>query len=194
MKSFFTLTPGAIFLLSAIYFFGGLPCLAAMLISVCVHELGHASAIRLFGGRVHSLRFDSSGLCMDKSGAFTCAEELVAIMSGPAAGLLFAVLCAHFGKLSELRFLNQTAAVSFALSVYNLVPALPLDGGRALLLLLPCRINGKKMMFFIGTAAGFVISVIGLALLNTAPGLALAAAGVWIMIAQTGLVKSMRML
>ena len=54
----FSLTPGAIFVLSAIYFFGGLSCLAAMLASVCAHEAGHALCVKLLGGKVRSLRFD----------------------------------------------------------------------------------------------------------------------------------------
>ena len=50
MSRRFSLSPGAIFVLSFIYFFGGLSCLAAVILSVAVHEAGHAAAIRTLGG------------------------------------------------------------------------------------------------------------------------------------------------
>jgi len=44
------LSPGAVLVLSLIYFFGGISSLGAVLLSAAVHELGHAAAIKLCGG------------------------------------------------------------------------------------------------------------------------------------------------
>ncbi len=190
----FSLTPGAIFILSAIYFFGGLSCLAAMLASVSAHEAGHALCVRLLGGKVRSLRFDSSGLCMNTSGLLTPKAELAAILAGPLFGLVSALLCLYFGNASGLRFFNQTAALGIALNLYNLIPALPLDGGRALLLLLSGRENAQRSIRLCGIVSGLAVALAGLMTLNNPLGAALTLAGVWILIAQTGIVKSMRMM
>ena len=190
----FSLTPGAIFVLSAIYFFGGLSCLAAMLASVCAHEAGHALCVKLLGGKVRSLRFDSSGLCMDTSGLLTPRAELAAIFAGPVTGLAFAALCVYFGVSTQLRFFNRTAIMSLALNIYNLIPALPLDGGRALLLLLSGRENARRAIGLCGVVSGLISALLGLAMLSSPVGAALTLAGVWILIAQTGIVKNMRMM
>ena len=83
MSRRFSLSPGAIFVLSFIYFFGGLSCLAAVILSVAVHEAGHAAAIRTLGGKVKGLRFDTSGLCMSGTGAYSTAGEVITLLAGP---------------------------------------------------------------------------------------------------------------
>lgn len=73
----FSLSPGAILVLALIYFFGGFKNLAAIITAVSVHEAGHAAAISIFGGKVKTLRFDYSGLCMSGFGAYSSACEVI---------------------------------------------------------------------------------------------------------------------
>ena len=84
--------------------------------------------------------------------------------------------------------------MSLALNIYNLIPALPLDGGRALLLLLSGRENARRAIGLCGVVSGLITALAGLAMLRSPIGAALTLAGVWILIAQTGIVKSMRMM
>ncbi len=193
----FSLSPGAILVLSSVYFFGGVKGLAAVLLAAAVHEAGHAAAIFILGGRVRQLRFDSSGLCMYGAGAYSAAGEVLVLLAGPAAGLALAYICAFPGRAASNGLLLNTAGVSLALTAYNMLPALPLDGGRALLCVLSSLFGRKaaeSVMYFTSVAAGIALACAGLALGSSQLGMAFLVSAVWLLIAQTGIVKSMSML
>ena len=197
MSSRFSLSPGAIFVLSFVYFFGGLSSLAAVMLSAAVHEAGHAAAICALDGRIKRVSFDSSGLCMACSGVYSTAGEVLIFLSGPLAGLALAYACAKLGNAAANNFLLRTAGVSLAFTAYNLLPALPLDGGRALYCVL-CVLVGKERceskMYFISITVALVLSFLGICDHSTQVGIVLLASSVCLLLAQTGIVKSMRML
>ncbi len=194
MKKRFSISPGAILLIAAAYFSAGIKPVLAVLISVIMHELGHAAAIRLLGGRVVSVRFDSSGLCMDGSGMDSRARELAVLASGPAAGLVFAAVCSCY---PENKFAVMLTAIGLVMTAYNLLPVYPLDGGRMVYTVLQGCTGHEKcvnIMYCLGIMTGTALAVCGLAGLAKNYGMALLMAGIWLLIAQTGIVKSMRLL
>ena len=197
MNRRFALSPGAVLVLSLIYFFGGISSLGAVLLSVAVHELGHAAAIRLCGGRVKSLIFNSSGLCMAGAGTYSAGGEIFILLAGPLAGLALAFICSRLGSESANDFLLRAAGISLALTAYNMLPAEPLDGGRALSVLLhrfigsrkaECAMNGMSLMTALLLAAG------GIYAHSRRLGLVLLAAAFWLLIEQMTIVKSMRLM
>lgn len=194
MKKGFALSPGAILLLCAVYYFEDILSLLALMAAAAAHEAGHVLAVKLFGGRVVGLRIDTSGLCMTETGAYTPAQELIILYAGPALGAVPTLLCA----LAPTSLLAaKTAAVSMALTVYNLLPALPLDGGRAVKSILSRKIGRQRaecVMYVMGLVFGAALSATGLFLLGNAYGAALLFAGLWLLIAQTGIVKSVPVL
>ena len=190
----FSISPGAVLLISAVYFAAGAKAVLAIIISVCVHELGHAAAIKLFGGRVISVRFDSSGLCITGAGVEPGVKELVVLLCGPMLGLAFAAVCARY---PENEFAALLAITGFVLTAYNLLPAYPLDGGRMVYAMLREHLNGKmceNIMYCLGLLAGTALAACRLASMTKNYGAALLVAGIWLLIAQTGIVKSMRLL
>ncbi|MGA8113441.1 MAG: site-2 protease family protein [Actinocatenispora sp.] len=115
--------------------FGFVVCL---LISVFLHELGHALVSRWSGIGVR-------GISLEMLGGFTEMEqeaprprtELVIALAGPAVSAVLGLgAWAVLGSLSpgsvahELAF--QLAASNLIVAVFNVLPGLPLDGGRAL--------------------------------------------------------------
>ena len=188
------ISAGAIVLLSIIYFFGGLASLLALLAAVAVHELGHIAAIRLFGGTVHNIRFGVSGLCIQSTGLASPAGQFVSLIAGPALGFALAYAASYFGNSSQNVLLIKMAGFSLVLSVYNMLPALPLDGGRALQVLLESALGQRPsaaILDFSGLAAGAVLLFGGAVYIRTQYGLALLIAGIWVLIAQTGIVKNL---
>lgn len=190
------LSAGAIFLLSALYFFGGIVSLSALLLAAAAHELGHIAAIKLLGGGIKTMRFEASGMCISMCGVNGAAAEITALLAGPAAGLIFALICSYCGAETANRLLLECAGYGAILTAYNLLPALPLDGGRAVFALLSEAMGfdrAKNVIELSGFITGLGLASVGLAMLGKELGAALLIAGIWLLIAQTGIVKNMRL-
>jgi stage IV sporulation protein FB len=123
-------------MLSALYFFDNTGIFSAALISCTVHEMGHIAAIRLLGGRIEEIRLTLAGAAIRRGGdAFSYFEELLAALAGPASGFAFSAACAYLYRLNGSGRVSGLAGTSLILSVFNLLPAPPLDGGRVLYML-----------------------------------------------------------
>lgn len=196
MNRRFQLSAGAIFLLSALYFFGGIVSLSALLLAAAAHELGHIAAIKLLGGGIKTMRFEASGMCINMCGVNGAAAEITALLAGPAAGLIFAIICSYCGAKTANRLLLECAGYGAILTAYNLLPALPLDGGRSVFALLSEAMGferAKNIIELSGFITGLGLAAAGLAMLGKELGAALLIAGIWLLIAQTGIVKNMRL-
>ena len=115
--------------------FGFVVCL---LVSVLLHELGHAITSRQSGIGV-------SGITLEMLGGYTEMEreaprpgvELFVSLAGPVVSLLLglaagaAALVLPPGGIAET-FAFQLALSNIVVAVFNALPGLPLDGGRAL--------------------------------------------------------------
>ena len=128
-------TPAAALAWGGLYFWdtGGL--FSAALPALADHELGHALALRLFRCPLTCLHLDLTGFRLDYAGSPTRWEECAALAAGPLAGALYALTAAWAGRQLGSLFLLLSAGISLVLTVFNLLPALPLDGGRLLLCL-----------------------------------------------------------
>ena len=95
-------------------------------IAVAFHECCHWIAVKICRGDVYSLEIGLGGAAMQCSN-MTNGCRLFAVLCGPIGGLLLSGIGQWFPRV---------ALCSFFLSLYNLLPLLPLDGGRALCILL----------------------------------------------------------
>lgn len=96
-------------------------------IPVLIHEAGHLIAMKAFGSRASELRWELGGLCIRYAAVPGTSAQLITALAGPAAGLIYVLPASHFGADGEL-----SAWISLLLSAYNLLPVLPLDGGRVI--------------------------------------------------------------
>jgi Zn-dependent protease len=105
------------------------------LLACALHEWGHFAAVRLTGGRVESIRLTAAGGEMRLSArhVLSYGSELFAVLAGPAANLCTAALLPALIKGNETGWLF--AGLNLVIGLFNLLPAYPLDGGRALNLL-----------------------------------------------------------
>ena len=109
-----------------------------LLASVLLHEVGHCLVARAFGLPVRRITVTFlAGLTEITSPPQTPAREYAVAVAGPMVSLLLAGL--GFGSLPLLepgslaRLLMEILAVTnTAVAVFNLLPGLPLDGGRVL--------------------------------------------------------------
>jgi Zn-dependent protease len=123
--------------------FIGVAAAVGLFVSVALHELGHAWAARRYDIEVESITlWLLGGLANLESMPREWERELWIALAGPAVSVLVAVVC--YGIAVSLP--SSVPAVVFVvgwlvvtnvvLTVFNLLPAFPMDGGRVLRALL----------------------------------------------------------
>lgn len=123
------------------------------MLAIVIHELGHYVAVLICGGRIISLSLAQGGLDMDVT-PLPNLRKFFCFIAGPVFGLLPVFWCCWFPEL---------AVFSFILTVYNMIPVRPLDGGRLLELLLGgygviyCVI--ERMILILTVVICFVVSI-----------------------------------
>ena len=99
--------------------------------SVFLHELAHLVAAKGFGLRVRSITLHIlGGETAIESPSRTPAQEFVIAVVGPLVSLAIGVACFLLDSGSAV--VAALAWINIVVAVFNLLPGLPLDGGRAL--------------------------------------------------------------
>ena len=114
--------------------------IAVVLVSILVHELGHAFAFRAFGTGSHVVLYVFGGLAVPWNDVRYRWQRILVALAGPVAGFLLCGLVyasQHFGKWvpvddrSALMWLYLYLVwVNLYWGVFNLLPVFPLDGGK----------------------------------------------------------------
>ncbi len=98
-----------------------------------VHEMGHVIALRREGIRASApmfVPFMGAAIFTKSLGENALAEARVGL-AGPILGTLGAAAVAVIGELTGSSLLIALAYFGFFLNLFNLLPVIPLDGGRA---------------------------------------------------------------
>jgi len=134
-------------------------------LAAILHELGHLAALRLLRGRVEALRFRLSGaeICYRGTGISYGGEVLLAL-AGPGMNLLWAAVLALASRWYPEDLLYRFIGCHLVLALFNLLPALPLDGGRVLQSALEARfpLEGEEYARRVSLAVGAVLFLLGL--------------------------------
>jgi Zn-dependent protease len=109
-----------------------------LLLSVLLHELGHALVARHFGIRVRAITLELLGgyTEMESDSPNARADLLVSVVGPIISAVVGGTSLALWSVLNEGTALNQLAFQlawsNLIVAVFNALPGLPLDGGRAL--------------------------------------------------------------
>ena len=143
--------------------------------SVFAHELSHSLVALRRGLRVRRIRlFIFGGVSEIEDEAETPDDELAITLAGPAASLGLGVLFVAVGwPLASAVALPARIALivgiaNLSIAVFNLLPGLPLDGGRMLRAWLwrrsGDRTRGTRIAVRTGRGMGLLLGLVGIAL------------------------------
>lgn len=169
-------------LLALLFFFDLSGLILSAIPVILIHELGHVTALRLYGIRPVRLSASLAGLSLDYDGDLSGVSEIFSALAGPVFGLIFAFACSLLGKKLENNFLLFTAGIGLLLNSFNLLPALPLDGGRAVRGLFSHFKWGKKLGYALGVLTTSLLIMAGLFFISLEKGWALFIVGVCLLI------------
>ncbi|MGP9536926.1 site-2 protease family protein [Brachybacterium sp. AOP43-C2-M15] len=139
-----------------------------MIVSVLVHETAHALVARAFGATVDHIALTLwGGHTQYTARRMSAVGSVLVSLAGPAANGLLAALATAAAQLSSegssvAVFLSVSSWLNIALAVFNLLPGLPMDGGRALESLLGAWLRdpelGTRITAWIGR--GIAVAVV----------------------------------
>ena len=129
-----------------------------VLAASAAHETGHYLLLRAFGAEVRTLRVHMLGAVMEAdTPRLSYGQELLAVLAGPGTNFLCAAAAAWLGDLWTF------CGANVVLCLFNLLPLRPLDGGRALYLLLSWRFGtaaGERACAWTGALCGFLLGAV----------------------------------
>lgn len=144
----------------------------AMIASVLVHEMAHALVARAFGGTVDHIALTLwGGHTQYRGEGIGAAGSTLISLAGPASNLLLAGSAAGAAALipdggAGSLVLSLIGYLNLALAVFNLLPGLPMDGGRALEsvlgAVLSSRTRGTRITAWIGRGIAVLVLVVPL--------------------------------
>ena len=173
-----------------IYYVVSIETAIAIALPVAVHELAHIIALRFFGLKVKSVRAELTGLCIDYCGFAEPVAHIAAAFAGPAGGFIYAYAASLIARETGCAWMELSAGISLLLSVFNLLPVLPLDGGRALYAALAALAGeraAERTLDVLGLVLPVALMVLGLALFARGFGLAPGVFGAWLALLQPGM-------
>jgi Zn-dependent protease/predicted transcriptional regulator len=143
--------------------------------SLLLHEYGHALQARKEGMEIEGITLWLFGGVAKFKGAFPSAgAEFRIAIAGPLVSLVIGVLCLFTPRLLALPtgvdgVLFWLGSINIVLLVFNLLPALPLDGGRVLRSLLWYAkgdfASATHLAAMIGRGFGYLFVAIGVVML-----------------------------
>jgi Zn-dependent protease/CBS domain-containing protein len=149
----------------------------AIFVCVVLHELGHALTARRYGIETRDITLFLFGGVATIDGRPKPAQELWIALAGPAVNVLIALILLPFvyaqhGGLPRFTmalggapFIEGLFMANLFLPVFNLIPALPMDGGRVLRALLALNMEesrATRIAASVGQALAFGMAVVGL--------------------------------
>ncbi len=150
-------------------FFGAISAIL-LFVSVLLHELAHSLVAKHYGIPVKNINlFIFGGVAMIEEEAPSPKVEFLIAIAGPICSFILGTiffLLAYFYPQDDLLngLINYLMYVNFAIALFNLVPAFPLDGGRILRSIIWAKkdiITATKVSAFTGKAFAYFLMLLG---------------------------------
>ncbi len=140
---------------AAYSFVFGWPFAAGFVVLLLVHEMGHVIQLRREGIKASApmfIPFLGAVISARSLGKNALAEARVGL-AGPVLGTVGSAACIVVWQLTGNDLWRALAFTGFFLNLFNLLPVVPLDGGRAMAAMAP-------WMWFLGLAAMVPLAIV----------------------------------
>jgi len=157
----------------------GLLMAAGIMISVLLHELGHALSARLFKVETREIEFTGYGGVAKFATSLprSMVKRVIIFLAGPAANFVLYYACTyvgtasfHAGKTLLGRLLFELGGLNLYFFLFNLLPAYPLDGGQTLDAILVRIFGGIWGQRIVGTLGMMVSLYLAFTAIQGLPG------------------------
>jgi Zn-dependent protease len=143
----------------------------AVVMFMCVlpHELGHALTARRLGVNISGIRlYMFGGAAMMENQPKTANDDILISAAGPLVSFIVGLIFIGFGMYVDVytttshELFTNFGKINIVIGIFNLIPAIPMDGGRIIRALLT-RVYTYKKSTYISTwcariiAFGFVV-------------------------------------
>ena len=138
-----------------------------------VHEITHIMVGKRLGIEFSGISVQPFGMCarLKKPIIKSPTREIITALSGPICNFVIFLCCLLIKEYSEKEYLDYTIFASASMGVINLLPCLPLDGGRVLRAILTIgsdAISAYQTTMRISRVVSLIILSVGVYLLLTA--------------------------
>lgn len=116
------------------YFFSDIKLFIMFYMFAIMHELSHAVVALLLRIDIKEFEFTPFGVCVKYENNLSDLKELIISVSGPVFSMILA--CLYGNKIYFI--------INILITIFNLLPVYPLDGGRVLRVILKFIFGYKK--------------------------------------------------
>ena len=162
-----TISPAAIVVAVCAVLIGKLELMLLGMLALTLHELAHALAAMAAGKGISEIELSPLGFCARLDSAVIDAGDALFIASAGPPFSLFPGLGSYSAFQSGIAgndIVKDFAALNVAIASINMLPALPLDGGRMLCSALRQVVKAKTAVIIgsvIGILCGTAVSILG---------------------------------
>lgn len=136
----------------------------SLVVSVALHEIGHALVARASGAHVDHIALTLwGGHTTYRARRVGALPSVLISLAGPAVNLVIAIGAAMAERAApgagSSHLLSMISSLNWALAVFNVLPGLPMDGGRALESLLGAVLRSPRTATRITAWIGRAIAI-----------------------------------
>lgn len=120
------------FIIILFFLFHYLDTYVIFLIFIVFHELAHLFVGILIGGKPKTICLNPLGISLEfySYGSDKSFNKIILFFAGPLVNIIFAIVFMKFELLPEYN--QKIIYTNLALALFNLIPIIPLDGGKIL--------------------------------------------------------------
>lgn len=151
------------FIIILFFLFNYLDTYIIFLIFVIFHELAHLIWGVIIGGKPKSICLNPLGISLEfySYGKDKSYNKLILYLIGPLINFVFAIIFWKFDLISKYN--EKIIYTNLALTIFNLMPIIPLDGGKALLEIIKMFSNVEFANKFTIIFSKTILTIISLA-------------------------------